>query len=62
MDTAFTLFGILFLVAFFGAIVGSFFTVQTAEVAIVQQLGKFSRVAGRPQLENAVHRKRRPPH
>src|SRR5580692_5995762 len=41
---------------------GSFFTVQTAEVAIVQRLGKFARVAGpglnwkTPFIENVVRR------
>src|SRR5580693_5122618 len=41
---------------------GSFFTVQTAEVAIVQRLGKFARVAGpglnwkTPYLETVVKR------
>jgi regulator of protease activity HflC (stomatin/prohibitin superfamily) len=41
---------------------GSFFTVQTAQVAIVQRLGKFARVAGpglnwkTPFLETVVQR------
>jgi len=45
-----------------GAVLGSFFTVQTAEVAIVQRLGKFARVAGlastgkTPFIENVVRR------
>jgi regulator of protease activity HflC (stomatin/prohibitin superfamily) len=43
-------------------ILGSFFTVETAQVAIVQRLGKFARVAGpglnwkTPILENVVQR------
>jgi len=46
LSSAFTVFGVIFLLLFFGAVIGSFFTVQTAEVAIVQRLGKFARVAG----------------
>src|ERR1700686_4491303 len=49
---------------FFGlsVILGSFFTVETAQVAIVQRLGKFVRVAGpglnwkTPFIETVVHR------
>lgn len=43
-------------------VLGSFFTVETAQVAIVQRLGKFARVAGpglnwkTPYLETVVHR------
>jgi regulator of protease activity HflC (stomatin/prohibitin superfamily) len=43
-------------------ILGSFFTVETAQVAIVQRLGKFARVAGpglnwkTPFIETVVHR------
>jgi regulator of protease activity HflC (stomatin/prohibitin superfamily) len=45
--TAVVLFLVLLIVLFGLSIVfGSFFTVQTAEVAIVQRLGKFARVAG----------------
>src|SRR5579871_1010258 len=57
-----TVFGVIFLLLVFGAIVSCFFTVQTAEVAIVQQLGKFARVAGpglnwkTPFLETVVQR------
>jgi regulator of protease activity HflC (stomatin/prohibitin superfamily) len=57
-----TVFGVIFLLLVFGAIVSCFFTVQTAEVAIVQQLGKFARVAGpglnwkMPFIENVVRR------
>ena len=51
-------------VAFFALSIflGSFFTVQTSEVAIVQRLGKFARIAGpglnwkTPYLENVVQR------
>jgi regulator of protease activity HflC (stomatin/prohibitin superfamily) len=54
----------LFLVAIFvlSIVMGSFFTVETAQVAIVQRLGKFARVAGpglnwkTPFLENVVRR------
>jgi len=57
-----TTFGVIFLLLLFGAIISSFFTVQTAEVAIVQRLGKFARVAGpglnwkTPFIENVVRR------
>jgi len=52
------------LLAFFAVIValGSFFTVETAQVAIVQRLGKFARVAGpglnwkTPLIETVVRR------
>src|SRR5499425_2386220 len=60
--TVFTVFGVLFLLTFLAAELGSFFTVQTAEVAIVQRLGKFARVAGpglnwkTPFIENVVRR------
>src|SRR5246127_2242 len=43
-------------------VLGSFFTVETAQVAIVQRLGKFARVAGpglnwkKPFIENVVRR------
>ena len=43
-------------------LLGSFFTVETAQVAIVQRLGKFARVAGpglnwkTPYLETVVYR------
>src|SRR6202790_3001861 len=53
--------GLLALFALF-AILGSFFTVQTAQVAIVQRLGKFARVAGpglnwkTPLIETVIHR------
>jgi regulator of protease activity HflC (stomatin/prohibitin superfamily) len=55
---------ILGVIAFFvlSIFLGSFFTVQTAQVAIVQRLGKFARVAGpglnwkTPYLETVVQR------
>jgi regulator of protease activity HflC (stomatin/prohibitin superfamily) len=55
---------LLVVVAFFvlSIFLGSFFTVQTAQVAIVQRLGKFARVAGpglnwkTPFLETVVQR------
>jgi regulator of protease activity HflC (stomatin/prohibitin superfamily) len=62
LATFFTVFGVIFLLAFLGAVVSAFFTVQTAEVAIVQRLGKFARVAGpglnwkTPLIENVVRR------
>src|SRR5258708_6417735 len=62
LATLFTIFGIIFLLLVLGAVLGSFFTVQTAEVAIVQRLGKFARVAGpglnwkTPFIENVVRR------
>ncbi len=62
-------FGYIFLilfaiVAFFvlSIVLGSFFTVETSQVAIVQRLGKFARVAGpglnwkTPYLEMVVRR------
>ena len=62
LATLFTIIGLIFLVLVLGAVLGSFFTVQTAEVAIVQRLGKFARVAGpglnwkTPFIENVVRR------
>ena len=62
LATLFTIFGVILLLLFLGAIIGSCFTVQTAEVAIVQRLGKFARVAGpglnwkTPFIENVVRR------
>jgi regulator of protease activity HflC (stomatin/prohibitin superfamily) len=55
---------ILFVIAIFvlSIVMGSFFTVETAQVAIVQRLGKFARVAGpglnwkTPYLEAVVRR------
>ncbi len=57
----FILIFILFVVVL-SVVMGSFFTVETAQVAIVQRLGKFARVAGpglnwkTPFLENVVRR------
>jgi len=62
LATLFTIFGVIFLLLVLGAVIGSFFTVQTAEVAIVQRLGKFARVAGpglnwkTPFIETVVRR------
>ena len=56
------IFGVIILLMVLGAFLGSFFTVQTAEVAIVQRLGKFARVAGpglnwkTPFIETVVRR------
>jgi regulator of protease activity HflC (stomatin/prohibitin superfamily) len=55
---------VIFILALFilSIVLGSFFTVETAQVAIVQRLGKFARVAGpglnwkTPYLEAVVHR------
>ncbi len=50
---------VLFVLA---VVFGSFFTVQTAQVALVQRLGKFARVAGpglnwkTPLIETVIHR------
>src|SRR5277367_992532 len=55
-------FVVILLVLGLGAAMGSFFTVETAQVAIVQRLGKFARVAGpglnwkTPYLEMVVRR------
>ena len=52
----------LFAFIILSAVLGSFFTVETAQVAIVQRLGKFARVAGpglnwkTPYLETVVRR------
>ncbi len=54
----------IFVIGFFvlSIVLGSFFTVETAQVAIVQRLGKFARVAGpglnwkTPYLETVVRR------
>ena len=53
--------GVIALLVILG-ILGSFFTVETAQVAIVQRLGKFARVAGpglnwkTPYIETVVRR------
>jgi regulator of protease activity HflC (stomatin/prohibitin superfamily) len=62
MTLALMFIGGVVLVLALGIVFGSFFTVQTAEVAIVQRLGKFARVAGpglnwkTPYLELVVRR------
>jgi regulator of protease activity HflC (stomatin/prohibitin superfamily) len=65
MDFMTTILVVLAGIAFFfvlSVIFGSFFTVQTAQVAIVQRLGKFARVAGpglnwkTPLIETVVSR------
>lgn len=38
--------GIVVVLLTLSIVLGSFFTVETAQVAIVQRLGKFARVAG----------------
>ncbi len=43
LATLFTIFGVIFLLLVLGAVIGSFFTVQTAEVAIVQRLRRLSK-------------------
>jgi regulator of protease activity HflC (stomatin/prohibitin superfamily) len=54
--------GIVVLLFVLSVVLGSFFTVETAQVAIVQRLGKFARVAGpglnwkTPYLETVVTR------
>src|SRR6202044_125177 len=65
MDAATTVFLVLIFIVFvfvLSIVMGSFFTVETAQVAIVQRLGKFARVAGpglnwkTPFLETVVRR------
>jgi regulator of protease activity HflC (stomatin/prohibitin superfamily) len=57
-----TIFGVIFVIFVLGLVFGSFFTVETAQVAIVQRLGKFARVAGpglnwkTPFIETVVRR------
>ena len=46
MGGVLTVLGVLFVIFVLGMAFGSFFTVETAQVAIVQRLGKFARVAG----------------
>lgn len=58
----FTVAGIFFVIFVLAVVFGSFFTVETAQVAIVQRLGKFARVAGpglnwkTPLIEAVVRR------
>jgi regulator of protease activity HflC (stomatin/prohibitin superfamily) len=65
MDAATTILvflGVIVVIAALSIALGSFFTVETAQVAIVQRLGKFARVAGpglnwkTPFLETVVRR------
>jgi regulator of protease activity HflC (stomatin/prohibitin superfamily) len=57
-----TVLGVFFVIFVLGVVFGSFFTVETAQVAIVQRLGKFARVAGpglnwkTPLIETVVRR------
>ena len=46
MGGVLTVLGVFFVIFVLGLLFGSFFTVETAQVAIVQRLGKFARVAG----------------
>jgi regulator of protease activity HflC (stomatin/prohibitin superfamily) len=46
MGGVLTIFGVIIVIFVLGLVFGSFFTVETAQVAIVQRLGKFARVAG----------------
>ena len=60
--SAFLIFVLVVVVIVLSIALGSFFTVETAQVAIVQRLGKFARVAGpglnwkTPYLETVVRR------
>ena len=55
MATALLFFTAIIVLLALSIVLGSFFTVETAQVAIVQRLGKFARVAGPgPELEDAV--------
>src|ERR1700693_2852894 len=62
MATFFLFFIAIIVLLALSIVLGSFFTVQTAQVAIVQRLGKFARVAGpglnwkTPFLETVVQR------
>ena len=62
MGGALTIFGVIFVIFVLGLVFSSFFTVETAQVAIVQRLGKFARVAGpglnwkTPFIETVVRR------
>jgi regulator of protease activity HflC (stomatin/prohibitin superfamily) len=57
-----TVLGVFFVIFVLGLVFASFFTVETAQVAIVQRLGKFARVAGpglnwkTPLIETVVRR------
>jgi regulator of protease activity HflC (stomatin/prohibitin superfamily) len=62
LTTVFLIFIFIVFVFVLSIVMGSFFTVETAQVAIVQRLGKFARVAGpglnwkTPFLETVVRR------
>jgi regulator of protease activity HflC (stomatin/prohibitin superfamily) len=62
MATAILFFTAIIVLLALSIVLGSFFTVETAQVAIVQRLGKFARVAGpglnwkTPYLETVVRR------
>jgi regulator of protease activity HflC (stomatin/prohibitin superfamily) len=62
MGTILSFFLLVLAIIALSAVFGSFFTVETAQVAIVQRLGKFARVAGpglnwkTPLIENVVKR------
>jgi regulator of protease activity HflC (stomatin/prohibitin superfamily) len=62
LSGAFLFLGLLVVIFILSVAFGSFFTVQTAQVAIVQRLGKFARVAGpglnwkTPWIETVVYR------
>src|ERR1700728_4719876 len=62
MATFFLFFVAVIVLLVLSIVLGSFFTVETAQVAIVQRLGKFARVAGpglnwkTPYLETVVRR------
>src|ERR1700721_3543151 len=62
MATALLFFTAIIVLLALSIVIGSFFTVETAQVAIVQRLGKFARVAGpglnwkTPYLETVVRR------
>jgi regulator of protease activity HflC (stomatin/prohibitin superfamily) len=62
MATVFLFLTLIIVLLVLSIVLGSFFTVETAQVAIVQRLGKFARVAGpglnwkTPYLETVVRR------
>jgi regulator of protease activity HflC (stomatin/prohibitin superfamily) len=62
MGGMFAVLGVFFVIFVLSVVFGSFFTVETAQVAIVQRLGKFARVAGpglnwkTPLIETVVRR------
>ncbi len=62
MGGMFAVLGVFFVIFILALVFGSFFTVETAQVAIVQRLGKFARVAGpglnwkTPLIETVVRR------